>query len=67
MAKKSKRRTWTAVDAHLESRRREKEDTSIEHCPILKTNRRGYSAKGVQPGAVPQLSRLMLGLFGPRS
>ena len=46
--------------AHVESRR-QKEDTSIEYCPILKTNRGSYSPKGVQPWGVPRFSRLNAG------
>jgi hypothetical protein len=50
--------------AHLENLR-QKEDTSIKHCSIPETNRGGYSAKGLQPWAVPRFTSLMLGLFGP--
>ena len=49
--------------AHLENLR-QKEDTGVKHCPIPETNRGGYSAKGIQPGGVPQFSSLMPGLFG---
>ena len=51
--------------SHLENRR-QKENTSTKHCSISKANRGRYSAKGIQPGAVPRFSRLMLGLFGFR-
>jgi hypothetical protein len=45
--------------AHLENLR-QKEDTSIKHCSLPKTIRGGYSAKGVQPWAVPRFTSLML-------
>jgi hypothetical protein len=48
--------------AHLESGR-QKEDTSDKHCPIFKTNRGGYSAKGIQPGGVPRFSSLTPSLY----
>ena len=51
--------------AHLENLR-QKEDTSIKHCSLPKTIRGGYSAKGLQPWAVPRFTSLMLGLFGPQ-
>jgi hypothetical protein len=43
--------------AHLENLR-QKEDASIKHCPLPKTNRGGYSAKGIQPGTVPRFAGL---------
>jgi hypothetical protein len=43
--------------AHLENRRK-KEDAGGKHCPNLEAIRRGYAAKGLQPGTVPGFAGL---------
>jgi hypothetical protein len=47
MAKKSKRRAWTAADVRTLKTAAKKENTGCKHCPNTETNRRGYAAKGL--------------------
>jgi hypothetical protein len=39
--------------------RSQKEDTGVEHCQNIETDRRGYPPKGIQPRPVPRLASLI--------